>query len=591
MDPQRLSRRWRVHDGRLSELRPDPDHDAVCAAEGRHLVVVAPPGTGKTCLSIRLAGVHATNIGAEQRVLLLTFSNQARVQLEAEAARQLTPELRAHIEVTNYHRLFYRAVRAYRRALGLPLETDLWSSESRYKAVAAVDGELAKRLRKDETLYSLAEFRFPEFHDDRTPDAEVVERLLRVVDAENVAGRVVFDDLGALFWSLITAFPAVNAAYMRRYPVIIADEHQDASELQDALVRRLGEIRRIVLADPMQLIYGFRGSRDERLQRHRDECDQEFELRTPHRWHGSEETGRWLLAVRDRLLGHDAAAEPPDALELVGTPAKFGFNAMKPKVKYAVSNAFASGARSVAVLAFTNGDVAQLRAYLTTQGMYPRQVGGPADFEDARADIEQLPLLDDPVTLARHAVDRVEGLVPSLSNTVLNQVKGRLKPGGVNVSSAGAEARSLLEALAPLYENRGRAYVGCVVTMLEACASRGYHLPRSEAVRALRETAQSIAGADVELDDILTRYAARAAAASHAAPRYDRGLFVMTAHQAKGREFDAVIIVHASNRFLPDNEAARRLFYVAVTRGAKQWTLIYPEGEASPLITHLNPSQ
>jgi hypothetical protein len=340
-----------------------------------------------------------------------------------------------------------------------------------------------------------------------------------------------------------------------------------------------------------RLIYGFRGSRDERLQRHRDECDQEFELHTPHRWHGSEETGRWLLAVRDRLLGQDAAAEPPDGLEFVATPTKFGFNAMKPKVKYAVSNAFASSARSVAVLAFTNSDVAQLRAYLTTQGMYPRQVGGPADFEDARADIEQLPLLDDPVTLARHALKRVEGLVPSLSNTVLNQVKGRLKTGGVDLSGAGTEARSLLEPLAPLYEHGGRAYVESVVAMLEACTSRGYHLPRVEAVRALRETAQALATehSEIELDDILARYAARAAAASHAAPRYNRGLFVMTAHQAKGREFDAVIVVHASNRFLPDDEAARRLFYVAVTRGAKGWTLIYPEGEASPLIAHLKP--
>jgi hypothetical protein len=114
----------------------------------------------------------------------------------------------------------------------------------------------------------------------------------------------------------------------------------------------------------MQLIYGFRGSRDERLQRHRDECDQEFELRTPHRWHGSD------------------------------------------------------------------------------------------------------------------------------------------------------------EPLALLYEHGGRAYVECVVGILEACADRGYHLPRVEAVRALREAAQALASerSEVELDDVLVRYAARAAAASHAAP-------------------------------------------------------------------------
>ena len=148
MDPPRLSARQRVRDGRLSELRPDPDHDAVCAAEGRHLVVVAPPGTGKTCLSIRLAGVHAIDLPYEQRVLLLTFSNQARVQLEKEAARQLTPELRGRVEVTNYHRFFYRGVRAYLRALGLPLTADLWSSKSRYDAIAALDAKLASRLRK-----------------------------------------------------------------------------------------------------------------------------------------------------------------------------------------------------------------------------------------------------------------------------------------------------------------------------------------------------------------------------------------------------------------------------------------------------------
>jgi hypothetical protein len=34
-----------------------------------------------------------------------------------------------------------------------------------------------------------------------------------------------------------------------------------------------------------------------------------------------------------------------------------------------------------------------------------------------------------------------------------------------------------------------------------------------------------------------------------------------------------VIIVHASKRFLPDTEAARRLVYVAVTRRARKWTL------------------
>ena len=54
-------------------------------ADERHQVIVAPPGTGKTHLSVRLAGRLADGLAAHERVLLLTFSRQARAQLEREA--------------------------------------------------------------------------------------------------------------------------------------------------------------------------------------------------------------------------------------------------------------------------------------------------------------------------------------------------------------------------------------------------------------------------------------------------------------------------------------------------------------------------
>src|SRR5687768_14907002 len=98
----------------LTDVRPDPEHDAVCASDARHRVVVAPPSTGKTHLSVRLAGLFAKRIAHPSKVLLLTFSNQAQTQLEREAVRQLTPEVRQRVEITNYHRFFWHGVRAYR---------------------------------------------------------------------------------------------------------------------------------------------------------------------------------------------------------------------------------------------------------------------------------------------------------------------------------------------------------------------------------------------------------------------------------------------------------------------------------------------
>jgi superfamily II DNA or RNA helicase len=69
----------------------DPDHDAVYESAETRQVVVAPPGTGKTHVAVRLAGRLTTSLALHERVLLLTFSNQARVQLEDEAARRLRP--------------------------------------------------------------------------------------------------------------------------------------------------------------------------------------------------------------------------------------------------------------------------------------------------------------------------------------------------------------------------------------------------------------------------------------------------------------------------------------------------------------------
>jgi hypothetical protein len=219
---------------------------------------------------------------------------------------------------------------------------------------------------------ALAEQRFEPFRDERTPETEALDRILHAVTQEHRAGRLVFDDLGALFWTLLESYPVLDRAYKTRYPVVIADEHQDASALQDAVVRRLASRRLLVLADPMQLIYGFRGSRPERLERHMAEADHRFELRTPHRWHGTQHAGRWLLAVRARLLDQLDATPPPDALQ-VFTAAYV--NQMKAAVKQQVARAFREGMETIAVIAVFNKEVRDLRGYLSGAGLYPRQLG------------------------------------------------------------------------------------------------------------------------------------------------------------------------------------------------------------------------
>lgn len=551
-------------------------------------MVVAPPGTGKTFLSVRLAGEIATALEPTQRVLLLTFSNQARTQLEKEAARQLSPDVRRLVEVTNYHRFFWRAVAGYRRALGLPMDAEIGSFRRRYGLFEAVRQQEVRRMRQRPGLLdALAEHRFERFQDERTPPVDLLADLLEVVDREQRAGHLVFDDLGALFWDILERYPSVRRAYRSRYPIVIADEHQDASELQDAVVRLLGTRKLVVFADPMQLIHGFRGASPERLSRHLDECDESYELHTPHRWHGSLEIAEWLLAVRSRLQGGEGDAPRPATVRVEPTSVRFGVRGALPIIRIAVERAIEQNAAGVAVLAAWNRDVVMIRNYLCREGMQPRQIGGPEDFEQAREEIEQLPLLRDPQSLARHALERLATLVPTLGNAAVKQTRVRLQPAGIDARRAGRLVAAILTALEELYKHGQGAYFHVLTRSLEVCAEAGHHLPKMEAVAAVRETAATLGGDRTALETALRVYSDRTIAAAYAARRPGKGLFVMTAHQAKGKEFDAIILAHATKESFPDDADGRKLFYVAITRATRLWTITAPDRGATTLLHHL----
>ena len=568
--------------------RPDIEHDAVAACRERHQVVVAPPGTGKTYVSVRVAAALADELPPHARVLLLTFSRQARAQLEREAARQLAPAMRARIEVTNYHRLCWQAVQAYRRLLGLPDVLDVGSSRRRATALKAASGEGWAAIKEHSGLAdSLAEHAFEEFRDRRTPPPELLQALLAAVELEQREGRLVFDDLGALFWRLLESQPTVAHAYAVRYPAVIADEHQDASALQDALVRRFGAVRLVVLADHMQLIHGFRGADLERLRCHWRECDARHELKTPHRWNGRPTEGAWLLALRDHMRDRQTAAPRPAGARLVEYPQAHGINGALFRLKITVPALLRNGHDSVAVLVRDNTDLLKVRNYLISNNMRPRQLGGPKDFEEARHDIEQLPLLTDAHSVALHAHQRLLTLVPSVPKAVAEQLKRRLKPEGPKHASAKAEAAALLSAFDDIYRRGPSAYFHAMDRLLAICGQLGYHLPRADATRAIRQTAAALMPG-AEITDAVAAYGQHVTATYHQTPqRTDRGLFLMTAHQAKGKEFEAIVILPVDTRRWPDDEDHRRLLYVALTRATRSWTLVAPTSDASPMLALL----
>jgi len=310
-------------------------------------------------------------------------------------------------------------------------------------------------------------------------------------------------------------------------------------------------------------------------------------LHTPHRWHGRRREGDWLLALRERLLGRPASVPRPAGVGIIRYPAERGLNGALFHIRMEIVALRKSGHESIAVLVRSNRDLGRVRNHLIKHRHFARQLGGPRDFEEAREDIEQLPLLVDAFSVVDHARKRLLAIVPSIPPNVAGQLERRLKPDGADVKNAKAEAAALLGCFQELYEHGASAYFHVMDRLLNACAQLGYHLPRADATAAIRRTAAALAP-QTDLAHAVGTYSEQVLAVSHAVPaRTDRGLFVMTAHQAKGKEFDAIVLYALDERFWPDGDEHRRLFYVAMTRATRSWRLIAPDAGASPLLALL----
>ncbi|HYS85680.1 MAG TPA: ATP-binding domain-containing protein [Bradyrhizobium sp.] len=59
---------------------------------------------------------------------------------------------------------------------------------------------------------------------------------------------------------------------------------------------------------------------------------------------------------------------------------------------------------------------------------------------------------------------------------------------------------------------------------------------------------------------------------------------ISTVHKAKGLEAGRVIVMPCNSKHFPDNEAARSLLYVAISRATRSLTLVVSRSDASPLL-------
>jgi DNA helicase-2/ATP-dependent DNA helicase PcrA len=277
----------------------NPLQRQVVTHQGPPLIVQAGPGTGKTrALTHRLAYLLKERQVPPASILALTFTRQAAREM-SDRVHQLLPDFPGLERCTlgTFHALGLKLLAEQGFARGV-------ADEERRRVflqeVAKEFGLPVSRLDRQishakQALYGPGDVPAGE----NLPPAQAFLAYEALLEREQLWD---YEDLLARPVRLLKEAPELRRAYQARFSHLLVDEYQDLNEVQYQFFRALaGPAAEImVIGDPHQAIYGFRGARPEYFSRFAED------------WPGAltisfTETYRLpppLLAASQRLLPH-----------------------------------------------------------------------------------------------------------------------------------------------------------------------------------------------------------------------------------------------------------------------------------------------
>ncbi|PZR03428.1 MAG: ATP-dependent helicase, partial [Archangium gephyra] len=406
----------------------------------------------------------------------------------------------------------------------------------------------------------------------------------------------------------------------QRYPVIIVDEFQDTNDAQWEFVQLLAARSHVVfLADPDQRIFEYDDTVDPlRLDQLRELLDPvPFDLGGDN--HRSPDAG--ILQYANAVMRNQPLPETGDVKELRPYPRAFEAT-VHAAVIWSFSQMRQQGIAhpSVAVLARANSVVVDISRLLSEPHTFNNQTLSPVEHEVVwDADLTTAAALVIGSMLEWEGVDRVAEL--SRTYDVLGdyyEVKNSIKASTTAVTNmarfrtaavkirAGQVPRqqAAVSGIAGAYDTgltlRGDPMVDWVGArdVLGATSGLSELFTNVRFVRFFRATDEigsrlmarwRETGTYSNAPDIIRRaIEANILGTEHREPV---GCMLMTAHKAKGKEFDAVVVVDGRFRgkFYEDRDEAapylqgRRLLRVAITRARHKVILVRPY-DSIPLV-------
>jgi DNA helicase II / ATP-dependent DNA helicase PcrA len=609
----------------LADLNP-AQREAVLHTEGP-LLVVAGAGSGKTRVLTHRVAHLISAVGVQpNEILAITFTNKAAAEMRSRL-EDLLPEVARRIWILTFHAACGRILRREAPRLGYKTNFTIYDQADQVRLVKQCLEELERDPKRfpakgihehissaKNQLISPAEYRnrVESFYDQTV--ADVYDLYQRRLFASNAAD---FDDLLMLTVDVLERFPEARERWQKAFRYVLVDEYQDTNHAQYRLLQLLADKHRnvCVVGDPDQSIYAFRGADIRNIL----EFERDFGETTTIPLEQNYRSTNTILRAANAVIAHNRERKPKNLWSELGDGD--AVRVLEVEDEHAEARFVAAeiarlvdegvNATEIAVFYRTNAQSRVLEDILVRQEIPYQVIGGPRFYERAEVKdlIAYLQVVDNPfdaVSLQRIANRPRRGI----GDASLARLQAYADGHGLSLwealefpEEAGlgpAQVRAVNQFQTLIQSLQAGALELPVDELLERTLDRSGYLAALEAERTIEaqgriENLQELVGVAQEYqatapDPNLSTFLQEISLFSDQdALREQQSLVtLMTLHNAKGLEFQAVFMIGMEEGVFPHSrsieqnelEEERRLAYVGMTR-AKEWlTLTHASARA-----------